>query len=175
MEKKLFRQSIIGFIFTSIAGSLFHFVFEWSGYNRAIGAVFPVNESSWEHLKLLFIPYLVWTIAQYFLLNKKKGLFFSKAVGAITGMIGILIIYYTYTGISGENIDIINILSFFIGVLIAFIVDYKMISSNKFDSTFYDIIGAGIFIILLGLFILFTFMPPLIPLFKDPVNLHYGI
>lgn len=175
MNKKLYKLSIFGFVFVGILGSISHFVYEWSGYNRAVGAFFPVNESSWEHLKLLLLPYLIWAVVQYFLLNKQKGILFGKAIGVIGGMLSILIIYYTYSGIIGKNIGFINILSFFIGVLIAFIIDYEMIKSNKFNSNIYDIIGIILFVILSAIFVLFTFLPPLIPLFKDPLSLSYGI
>lgn len=175
MKNKLFKLSTAGFIFVGIIGSLCHFVFEWSGYNRIIGALFPVNESPWEHLKLILLPYFIWSLIEYFALKKDRKIFFCKSVGVVSGMVTILIIFYTYTGIIGYNISIIDILSFFIGVLTAFATDYFMIKSNKFNNTSYNIIGIILFIILFAVFILFTFAPPLIPLFKDPLSLSYGI
>lgn len=133
MKNNLFKFSIIGFIFVSITGSLSHFVFEWSGYNLAVAAVFPVNESIWEHLKLLFFPYLIWTVIEYCLLKKEKGLLMSKFIASIIGMASIVIFYYTYTGVSGKSIEILNILSFFIGVSIAFAADNYLIKSKNFQ------------------------------------------
>ncbi|MGN1328860.1 MAG: DUF6512 family protein [Eubacterium sp.] len=175
MNKKLFKLEIIGFIFVSVLGTLSHFVFEWSGYNRIIGMVVPVNESTWEHLKLLFFPYLIWSVIQYILLKEKSGVIFSKSIGVVIGMTAIVSFYYTYTGVIGKSIDWMNILSFFIGVLIAFICDYIMIKSERFTSVTYDCIGIGIFIAFIILFFLFTTAPPFITLFKDPINNSYGI
>ena len=175
MKNKLFKLSITGFIFVGIIGSLCHFIFEWSGYNRFIGALFPVNESPWEHLKLILLPYFIWSLIEYFALKNDSKIFFSKGIGAISGMAGIIIIFYTYSGIIGYNIGILNILSFFIGVLISFTTDYFMIKSDRFNKTFYNIIGIILFIILFAVFILFSFAPPLIPLFKDPLSLSYGM
>ncbi|MDD6619951.1 MAG: DUF6512 family protein [Eubacteriales bacterium] len=175
MNKKIFKLELIGFVFVSVLGTLGHFIFEWSGYNRIIGMVFPVNESTWEHLKLLFFPYLIWTVIQYILMKEKSGVIFSKAIGAITGMTAIVSFYYTYTGIIGKSVDWLNILSFFIGVLTAFVFDYIMMRSEKFTSVFYDCVGTGIFIAFIILFFLFTTAPPFIPLFKDPINFSYGI
>ncbi len=175
MDKKLFRQSIFGFIFVGLLGSLGHFVFEWSGYNNAAGMFFPINESTWEHLKLLFFPYLIWSVIEYFLLGKLKGFIFSKAAGVLAGMLSIVSIFYTYTGAAGESSEFINILIFFIGVLTAFTVDYFMIRNEKLQQKNYNLTGFAIFVILFISFIAFTFTPPLIPLFRDPINLSYGI
>ncbi|MCH5321865.1 MAG: hypothetical protein J1E36_08865 [Eubacterium sp.] len=174
MDKKLYNYSIIGFVFVGIIGSISHFVFGWSNYTTAIGCFFPVNESTWEHLKLIFFPYLIWAIAEYYLLKKEKGVLISKCIGVISGMLAVVIFFYTYTGVSGKSIGLLNILSFFIGVGTAFLVDYFLIKSKKLSSA-NETIALAVFIIIGALFFIFTFAPPLIPLFKDPINSTYGI
>lgn len=175
MDKKLFRLSIFGFIFVGLVGSLWHFVFEWSGYNSIVGMFFPINESTWEHLKLLYFPYLIWSAIEYFLLGKPKGFIFSKAIGVLAGIVSIVTIFYTYIGITENSNEVINIILFFIGVLIAFAVDYAMLKSKRLKDKNYSLTGIAVFIILFITFIVFTFMPPLIPLFRDPINFSYGI
>lgn len=173
MRNKLFRQCIFGFIITGVLGSLFHFVYGWCEYNSFVGLFFPVNESTWEHLKLLYLPYLIWSVIEYKILNKNKSLWFGKAIGLLTGMLAIISFFYSYNGIIGRNIPFLNIVSFFIGIAAAFTVDYFMIKSGKFEKA--EKIGIAIFAVIGILFILFSFMPPLIPLFKDPVTFSYGI
>lgn len=173
MEKKLFRQCIFGFIFTGILGSLFHFVYEWSGCNSFTGLFFPVNESTWEHLKLLYLPYLIWSVIEYKVLDKNKSLWFGKAIGLLVGMLAIISFFYSYNGITGKNIPFLNILSFFIGIAAAFTVDYLIIRSGKCKNL--EKVGITIFAVIGILFVLFSFIPPLIPLFKDPVTFTYGI
>ena len=173
MEKKLFRQCILGFIFTGILGSLFHFIYEWSGCNSFIGLFFPVNESTWEHLKLLYLPYLMWSAIEYKALDKNKSLWFGKAIGLLVGMLSIIGFFYSYNGITGKNISFLNILSFFVGIAAAFTVDYFIIKSGKSEK--FEKVGIVIFAVTGILFVLFSFMPPLIPLFKDPVTFTYGI
>jgi len=176
MQKNLFKYSLIGFIFVSIIGTLSHFIYKWSGYSIAAALFCPVNESTWEHLKLLFFPYLIWSIIEYRLLRKEnqaiKGILLSKLIGVITGMTAIVTFFYTYTGATGKSIEILNILSFFIGVGTAFLIDSLLIKQNrlKFDNP--AIAG---FIAITALFIIFTFAPPLIPLFRDPLTSIYGI
>lgn len=173
--KKTFWLSIAGFIFVSILGTLCHFFFKWSGYSIAVGLFCPVNESVWEHLKLLFFPYLIWSAAEYKLIKENQGVIMSKALGAVTGMAAIVIFFYAYTAIAGKSIDILNILSFFIGVGAAFITDYLLIRSQRLSGAVYDRVGLAIFIAISALFIIFTFAPPFTPLFKDPITSTYGI
>lgn len=61
------NNCILAFIIIGTAGTLWHFVYEWSGENPIIGAIAPVNESVWEHLKLLFFPSLFYFITELFL------------------------------------------------------------------------------------------------------------
>ncbi|MCM1115755.1 MAG: DUF6512 family protein [Clostridium sp.] len=156
-------------------GTLAHFVYEWSGYNRIIGSVVPINESPWEHLKLIFFPYLIWSIVEIIALRAEKGMIFSKAIGVTAGICSTIIFFYTYIGILGRSIGWVNILSFFVGVAISFAIDNTLIKSDKIKNSIYDKIGIMIFIFLTIIFILCTFAPPLIPLFKDPITATYGI
>ena len=58
-----FRKNIIlGMFPVAILGTLSHFVYGLSGENRFIGLFFPVNESTWEHMKLAFFPMLLFTM-----------------------------------------------------------------------------------------------------------------
>ena len=65
MKRELRRWEIVGFIATGLFGTLLHFVYEWSGGNRVIAVFSAVNESTWEHMKLLFIPFLVFTVVEF--------------------------------------------------------------------------------------------------------------
>ena len=47
---------IIGILAVWVSGSLFHFVYDWTGHNTLVGLFFPTNESTWEHMKLAFLP-----------------------------------------------------------------------------------------------------------------------
>ena len=40
-------------------GTACHFAFDFFGQSRLIAPFVPVNESTWEHLKLLFFPFLL--------------------------------------------------------------------------------------------------------------------
>ena len=64
-----------GILFTLIIGTLLHFTYEWSGENPFVALYSPVNESVWEHLKLLFFPVLLYTFFEIIVLYKTSGHF----------------------------------------------------------------------------------------------------
>lgn len=51
------RQLVITWLAALLAGFVLHFVYQWQP--NAVTALFsPVNESLWEHIKLIFWPFL---------------------------------------------------------------------------------------------------------------------
>ena len=98
MYRRLNIFLIIGAVFTIITGTLLHFVYEWSGESLFVGIFSPINESVWEHLKLLFFPMSVWILIGYFIFGKKFKTYIPSAViGILSGMILIPMWFYTYT------------------------------------------------------------------------------
>lgn len=175
MIKKLFKYETIGFVFVSIFGTINHFLYELLGNSVIIGIFCPVNESIWEHQKLLFFPYIIWNIAEYFILKKQNSFFPAKASGIISGIIFTIAFYYTYTGISGNESIFCDVLSFYIGTAVSFLVSYMIIKNFGNGNINLSNISVFILIIITAMFIIFTFAPPLIPLFKDPLTSAYGI
>ena len=64
MKKSLLLWQLAGFVFTSAAGTLLHFVYEWSSQSILFAPFSAVNESIWEHMKLLFFPMLIFAFAE---------------------------------------------------------------------------------------------------------------
>lgn len=171
-NKSIFKFQIFSIIFVSILGTLLHFTYDWSNNNVLVGIFSAINESTWEHLKLLFYPMLLTTIIGYFYLGKNTSNFLcAKTLGIVAAMIFTIVFFYTYTGILGTNVDILNIATFFIAVILGEFVAYKyMLSNNPCDEKTAIII----LIILLLCFTIFTFFPPQIGLFKDPISGAFG-
>ena len=70
MKRKLRRWEIMGFAVTGLLGTLLHFVYEWTGENRIVAAFSAVNESTWEHMKLLFVPFLVFAVVEFIVFSE---------------------------------------------------------------------------------------------------------
>ena len=167
------KFEIFSIIFPMAFGTLLHFAFELSNNNLLVASFSAVNESTWEHLKLLFFPMLLVTIIGYFFYsNDKTNYLCSRLLGILTSLLFTIIFFYTYTGILGFNISILNISSFFIAILLGEYVFYKSFNSNFICNKQIAII---LLLLLLISFILFTYFPPNIGLFKDPITELYGI
>lgn len=164
---------IFSTIFTIVLGTLLHFTFEWSNKNLLVASFSAVNESTWEHLKLVFFPMLLTTIIGYFVFGKNLSNYLcANLLGIISAISFIIVFFYTYTGIIGTNFAILDIGSFFIAVILGEFIIYKILNSNLNCNSIITII---IFILLLLCFIIFTYFPPKIGLFKDPIKNNYGI
>lgn len=172
-ENQIIKFIIFSGIFTAILGTLLHFTYEWSNNNVFVGAFSAVNESTWEHLKLLFFPMLITTIIGYFYIGKDISNFLcAKTLGIITAIIFTVAFFYTYTGILGTNIAILDIGSFFVAVAIGEFVTYKILASYFSCNKKAAIITL---IVLFLCFIIFTYITPKIGLFKDPISGTIGV
>lgn len=168
--RNFLKFQIASAIFVIALGTILHYTFQWSGENRIVGLFSAVNESTWEHLKLIFYPMLITTIVGNYIFGEK--IICAKTVGIITAMILTVILFYTYTGIIGTNYAFLNIAIFVIAVILGEYVTYRIYESNK---TCNSTISTIILIIILISFIIFTFNAPQINLFKDPTTGLYGI
>lgn len=174
MENKIPYWQVVGFVFTAVVGTLLHFFFDWTGGNLTVALFSAVNESIWEHLKLLYYPMLLFALAEWMCWGKKEeGFWCIKLLGILLGLGLIVVAYYTYTGALGVSADWFNITIFFLAAGVAFWVENKL-----FQRDFRCPIGFGLSLFLIGLiaviFTVFTFLPPHIPLFQDPVTGTYG-
>lgn len=161
------KYTIKGIIFVSILGCISHFIYDWTGNNAAAGFIFPINESIWEHMKLFFFPMILYSIYMNRRLEKNNpGITTSLLFGIILGTMIIPVIYYTYSGILGFNITIIDVLILIVSIFLSFISVYKLTQSRKLSSCLF-ILEAAVIIIAIC-FILFTYYPPKINLFADP-------
>ena len=115
-----FKTNFLRFIFISILGVLLHFTYEWSGNNPIVGLFSATNESTWEHLKLLFFPMLILTMLEIFFNSSKlpSNFLSARVIGIISGMIFIVAAFYTILGVIGTNYDFINIAIIFSEVVL---------------------------------------------------------
>lgn len=174
MNKKTIRNyQIFSILLTFVLGTLLHFTYMLSGENKIVALFSAVNESVWEHLKLLYFPMLLSTIIGLFYFGKKVPNFLcSKTIGIIVALIFTTVFFFTYTGILGRNIAIIDIALFFFAVVFGELISYLLII-NKCKCN--NIVSIIILIALFISFIIFTFHTPELGLFRDPVTGGYGI
>lgn len=174
MRHKLLLFEILGFIVTAALGVLFHFLFDWSNENGFVALFTAVNESTWEHLKLIFFPYFFYTILEYILAGKcYQNFLYYKSVSVLIGIASIVILFYSYTGVLGTNYGIMDVLIYMFSVYISYNMSYRLIRRNRIA---HNLNGFGIllFLFVAILFFVFTYFPPKIGLFLDPVTNGYS-
>lgn len=165
--KHLKSYTIIGIIFVLITGTLAHFLYDWSGNNYIVGFFTPINESIWEHMKLIFFPMLIYSL---FIIFKFKETYpcitSSLYFGILTGTLLIPILFYAYISVLGKDIFILDIGIFILSIIIAFLLSYKLTLSCRLEP--YTFLLCFLVCILFICFILFTYQPPSARIFENP-------
>lgn len=166
---------IAGAIFSIIVGTLLHFVYAWSGKNALVAYIAPINESIWEHQKLLFTPVLLFAIFELFAYGKYIPNFFPvKILSILVGIFVIIASYYTYSGIIGHNCLIADIGTFILGVLASYAFSNHFLQTDQFTSSGWRFVSFILLALLIFCFGTFTLNPPHIAMFEDSVTHTYG-
>ena len=174
MKKSVGIWQLVGFAVTSLGGTLLHFLFEWLGEAVWVAPFSGVNESTWEHMKLLFWPMFIFAIVQSFFFRERKDFWCIKLKGMLAGLGLIPVLFYTYNGVIGKSPDWINIAIFFISAALAYLYETRHFNREITVCRFPKLAFAVLCIIAL-LFVAFTFFPPEPGIFKDPLTGTYGI
>lgn len=174
MQKNLFIWQFAGITFTAVLGTILHFLYGWIE-NPVVAVFSAVNESTWEHMKLLFFPALLFACIQFPFLRREFPDFWQiKCVGILIGLLLIPTLFYTLNGVFGKTPDWLNILTFFIAVALAYFIEGKLFQNHNLSA--FPAVWAIVILVLIALsFMIYTFTPPSIPLFQDPITGNYGI
>ena len=174
MKRSLAVWQFAGFTFTAVLGTLLHFLYEWTQI-IAFAPFSAVNESTWEHMKILFFPMFIFALIQSKFFSKDYDNFWCvKLIGILTGTALIAVLFYTYNGVFDSSPAWVNIIIFYLAGGIAFWLETKLLKAGNLpckSKILPIVILSGISLA----FMLFTFIPPKIPLFQDPVSRLYGI
>ena len=149
-----------GFLTVAVLGTLSHFVYEWSGSVLA-GAFCAVNESTWEHMKLLFFPTLLFTLTQLFWPGDRERCFPAvRAVSVTVGLAAIPTLFYTYIGVLGRMVSWVNILIFYLADAGLFLLDGWLCRWGRLRRPWQQVAGLIWLWVLALLFVWWTFRPP---------------
>lgn len=176
MKRELKRWELAGFLVTGALGTLLHFVYDWSDGNRFLAAVSAVNESTWEHMKLLLVPFLLFAVVEFIAMGEAFRNFFAcKAAGILLGLAAIPALFYTLTGCLGELPDWANISIFFVADALAYFAGCRLLLRGSLRGGAAQIAGFVLLWALLFAFVWCSYRTPQLPLFHDPVTGCYGM
>lgn len=157
-----------GFSLTSLVGTLLHFLYDWTGGSLLVAPISGVNESTWEHMKLLYVPLLAFAFIQRRTFRDSPSFWCVKLRGTVTGLVLIPVLFYTLNGAFGKTPDAVNISIFFVAAAATFLLETRLLRRDS-PCRFPRLAVAAL--VLIGvLFFVFTFWPPNLPLFIDPTK-----
>jgi len=174
MKRDVSLWQFAGFALTALGGTLLHFLYEWTGERPAVALISGVNESTWEHMKLLYVPLLIFALIQSRFFRGYPAFWCVKLIGTMTGLLLIPVLFYTYNGAIGKSPDWLNITLFFVAAAVTFWLEWRLLRHHRLGCARPRL--ALVILLSIGvLFAAFTFAPPPLPLFRDPVTGTYGI
>jgi len=175
MKRMLVRWQWGGFLFVSLLGTLLHFLFDLTGQSVLVAPFAAVNESIWEHMKILFVPMFLFALIEHHTLVREYPRFWcAKLWGCLVGVLLIAVLYYTISGVFGNSPDWVNIAIYYTVAATVFWLEGHIL---KFDHLWCKTPAVS-FVLLCAVMVLFavlTFFTPKIPLFADPIDGTYGI
>ena len=158
-----------GFALVTLGGTLLHFLYDWTGESVLAAPFSGINESTWEHMKLLYWPLFLFALAQWWFFRHRKDFWCIKLAQILLGLALIPVLFYTCNGAFGKSPDWVNITIFYVAAGAAFWLEWWLLRRNFLGCHHSYPAFAGICVIG-GLFVVFTFAPPELPLFQPPVQ-----
>lgn len=181
MQHKSFSKPKIWILVSTsilfIIGSMIHFLYDILWENPLVGLLLPVNESVWEHIKMVLLPVILWWSFYYHFQGKQhqidKNRWFTAAlVALLTSFASIPLLYYFYTGAFGIQLLWVDILILLFALLFGQLLGVHIYRHCKPINFKYVLIILALIVLL---FMIFTYFPPHIPLFQDKTTGCYGI
>jgi len=160
---------ILGIPIICMLGTIQHFLYRASNNNFLVGLLCPINESVWEHLKMIYFPILIYWLATFFALRNKEDIDLIIYLKALTytiiiAMLLMLFLYYTYKGIIGKNILIVDVIIYIVAICISQMLGIHFINIINRDKWSYVVF---ILVVFLFCFILFQLKTPNLPFFHN--------
>jgi len=173
MKQRTILWQAAGFALVTFGGTILHFLYDWTGGSILVSPFSGVNESTWEHMKLLFWPLFLFALIQRQFFRGQENYWCVKLAQILLGLTLIPVLFYAYNGVFGQSPDWINIAIFYTTSALVFLFERWAFKQDRHCKSPQLAFAA---ICLIGvLFILFTFKPPQIPLFREPLTGTYGI
>ncbi|MFI3260644.1 MAG: DUF6512 family protein [bacterium] len=118
MKKYLLLTPFLMFV----SAFLLHFIYDIFNQNILIGFISPINESIFEHTKLILTPLTI-CYGYYYIKNKNyinsEKYMFVSLISILLGIISVPMYYYTYTQALGINVMIIDIIITYLSLITA--------------------------------------------------------
>ena len=168
------KWKVISVILIFLFSSLFHFIYDWFP-TFFTSLFFPVNESIWEHNKIIVMSFLVLAIFEKLHYKKRKNVIFTECISSLVCMILVMLIFtpvYLYILKTNDNM-IVTFAIYIFAISISQIISYKLLQKEYNPKL--EEFGVIFFVIFFLINIIFTYYPPKLALFYDFVHKIYRL
>ena len=169
------KIKLLGVIIITILSFISHFAYEVCP-NIIFSFIFPVNESIWEHMKILFTSALIYSLIEYILLKKYNieynNFSFNTYFIPLMQIPLYLAIYIPIYKLLGEKI-IISLLLLLIVYIIEAYISYNLLKEKELKVL--NLLAVPIILSTYIFFIYLTYNPPHNYIFYDTVENKYSI
>lgn len=131
MFKKILITSLIMFV----CACPLHFTYDFFNNLTIVGFFVPINESIFEHTKLIFIPLMLFYSLYYFFKKYKidsDRYFFTLLLTILLGILLVPMLYYFYTESFGIELFIVDIFITLIALGLANLFFYNYYNLHNF-------------------------------------------
>lgn len=167
------KRIIIGTIVILGLSVIFHGVYE-KFPNFFTSLLFPVNESIWEHNKMILLSFLVWSILEKIFTKSGKSILFLNFASSIICIVLINIVFtlvFIYILKFKDNLPV-TIIIYTISIIISLIAGKKFLFENN---GMLEIMALGGYLIVFIAFAYLTYHPLHLEIFYDYKENTYGI
>ena len=172
MKKKIWIVNAVGIFLLSF---LCHFIYDWFP-NKLTCLFFPVNESIWEHVKMLFTTNIVWGVIAFFLYRKIKipthNLFPYLWTSGVLNCIILLALYLPLYYLLGEHM-ILTLIILFVSIIITQYITSRI--NERKEAKLWNFLSLIAIVLTFCLLGYLTYHPLKTELFYDKIEEKYGL
>ena len=155
-------------------GFLVHFIY--SLIPSVFTSIFPVNESLYEHIKLIYLSAIISSTILYYIFRHKSYQINNYLFGLIVSTVfNIIIFYLAYLPLYNiyGKVMVITLITYFITICLSNYLYYLIIEMN--NSKKLNRISFVMLFVIMFILTYFTYNPLKVPFFYDTINHYYGI
>lgn len=165
-----YKKILLNTIMIYILCAIFHFGYDFFPCFLT-SLFFPVNESVFEHLKMIFTATCFISLLTN-IFYQDKNILFKTYLRSMASIIILLLLYLPINYVLGENM-IITLIILFISIFLSELIGSRI--SKKKDYRLINKVSLFLLVLNFIIFAIYTYYPPKMGLFLDKKHDKYGI
>lgn len=164
---------LVGFIVIGAFCLYLRYAYELTNHNKYISIFSSINNSIWEHIKIIIYPTLIWSIIELPILGSNGNFIFAIILNVFVSCSFVYVFHLVNNLVFEKPNDYFEIIGYTIAIAIGQFVSFLVLSITSIISL--PVYISIIFIVICTIicFLLHIYIPQNY-FFQDPVTLEYG-